>query len=238
MSYYVSVKAEADGPISIRLHDDWDECQKAVGGVPAAFGKKFFTAEAAEIFSEQLRQKWITWQQIIRANQVPTAYVDGGCKVKEKVASWGLCVMSPSGDVLHEDYGIVGDNNSVINIARDQYDKQRQVAGELYAATKAVEWATKNGEHIILACDYIGILYHANDIWPPKTPLQNWYKAKMNDPGNYIQSWRWIRGHSGVPGNEKADQLAAKAITEFMENERQREETDLSGDSAETAPSS
>lgn len=217
MSVYVSVKAEADGPISIKLYDDWEECQAAISGVPAAFGKKFITPGAADTFANQLRHNWDSWQRTIRNNQVPTAYVDGGCKVKEKVASWGLCVMSPSGDVVHEDHGIVGDDNSPIILERNQYDKQRQVTGELYAATKAIEWATKNEEYIILACDYIGILYHANNVWPPKTQLQHWYVNKMRDPGNYIQAWRWIRGHSGVPGNEKADQLAAKATREFME---------------------
>ncbi len=34
---------------------------------------------------------------------------------------------------------------------------------------------------------------------------------------NYSIEWKWVRGHSGHPGNEKADQLANEAILEFYD---------------------
>ena len=34
---------------------------------------------------------------------------------------------------------------------------------------------------------------------------------------NYSIEWKWVRGHSGHPGNEKADQLANEAILEFCD---------------------
>lgn len=33
--------------------------------------------------------------------------------------------------------------------------------------------------------------------------------------GNVNVEWRWVKGHSGDPGNEKADQLANQGIVEF-----------------------
>ena len=32
---------------------------------------------------------------------------------------------------------------------------------------------------------------------------------------NYSIEWKWVKGHSGHPGNERADQLANAAISEF-----------------------
>ena len=34
---------------------------------------------------------------------------------------------------------------------------------------------------------------------------------------NFSIEWKWVRGHSGHPGNEKADQLANEAILEFYD---------------------
>ena len=36
----------------------------------------------------------------------------------------------------------------------------------------------------------------------------------------HIIDWEWVRGHSGNPGNEKADQLANKGILEYLERQQ------------------
>lgn len=221
MSHYVSVRIEQDEPIKIGLHKTWDDCEKLVKGMPAAFGKKFSTLAEADAFGRTLRDNWNEWQRIIRLNQMPTAYVDGGCKVKAKIASWGLCIMSPEGKTIHTAKGIVGHGDSPMIIPKDSYEDQRQISGELYAATQASEWAVKNNQDIILAYDYVGILYHAKDIWPPKNTLQHWYKNRMNPVRPYVQSWRWVRGHSGIPGNELADQLSTQALMEWLEQNKE-----------------
>ena len=41
------------------------------------------------------------------------------------------------------------------------------------------------------------------------------WKKLDNVIANHNIEWEWIRGHSGNPGNERADQLAQKGIQEI-----------------------
>ncbi|SVC51652.1 uncharacterized protein METZ01_LOCUS304506, partial [marine metagenome] len=34
----------------------------------------------------------------------------------------------------------------------------------------------------------------------------------------YTVEWRWVRGHTGNPGNERADALANLAIDQFLQS--------------------
>jgi ribonuclease HI len=51
-----------------------------------------------------------------------------------------------------------------------------------------------------------------------KKPVKNadlWQRLDMAITGHDIQ-WQWVRGHSGHPENELADELANKAIDELL----------------------
>jgi ribonuclease HI len=47
-----------------------------------------------------------------------------------------------------------------------------------------------------------------------RKPVKNrdlWEKLEALAAGHDVE-WRWVKGHSGVPGNERADHLANRAI--------------------------
>ncbi len=94
---------------------------------------------------------------------------------------------------------------------------------ELCAAIYALEKIT-NSSNIKLFTDskYLkdGITLWINNwkknSWQSKTkkPIKNidlWKKLDNLDNLHKVE-WLWVRGHSGDPGNEKADMLARKAI--------------------------
>ena len=97
---------------------------------------------------------------------------------------------------------------------------------ELTAAIKALE-SLKRSCHIILHTDSKYVLQGITS-WMPdwkkrgwktaaKKPVKNvdlWQKLDAATQKHEIE-WVWVKGHSGDPGNELADQLANQAIDEM-----------------------
>lgn len=51
-----------------------------------------------------------------------------------------------------------------------------------------------------------------------KKPVKNidLWQALDAQLGQHVIEWHWVKGHAGVPGNERADRLANEAIDELM----------------------
>lgn len=53
-----------------------------------------------------------------------------------------------------------------------------------------------------------------------KQPVKNvelWQKLdKLVAEGGHLIEWRWVKGHSGDPGNERADMLANKGVDKAL----------------------
>ena len=80
----------------------------------------------------------------------------------------------------------------------------------------ATKWAMSHGYKDILICyDYEGIEKWATGVWKSKTELTSKYATSMKSWGNSINiRFRKIAAHTGNHYNERADQLAKRAIEE------------------------
>lgn len=93
--------------------------------------------------------------------------------------------------------------------------KMRNVAGEILGAMRAVYIAQKLGmKKLTIFHDYEGVAAWVLGKWKCKKPETRHYamvmwKAMENGLKLYF---RHVKGHSGVPENEEADQLAKLAV--------------------------
>ena len=153
----------------------WAECLKYVKGVKGAKYKSFESMEEANEFlynSNDVLKK--------EDNNYPVdclhIYVDGSYNIATEQYSYGLVAMKDN--VIEYIDGGIGTNDSSRNI--------RQIAGELDATVKGVEYAKKIGEKkVVIFHDYIGICYHATGFWERKEESSKRYYEKMQ---NFINS--------------------------------------------------
>lgn len=140
------------------------------------------------------------------AAHVHVAYVDGSVDHKSGVASWGLAIYQNE-TLVHEDSDVV-DYDKLPDDAR----QSRQVAGELMAAMKAVIWAKRTDTKVAIVYDFNGIHKWVTGEWRAKKNLTQHYRDFMLENKNCVDTWHWVKGHTGVRGNERADALAKGAI--------------------------
>jgi ribonuclease HI len=136
-------------------------------------------------------------------------YTDGACKGNPGPGGWG--VLLKSGGVEKELFG--GERETTNNRM------------EMLAVIMALE-ALKRPCHVILHADSQYVLKGMTE-WlagwkakgwktASKQPVKNvdlWQRldALVSNAGHRID-WRWVKGHDGDPGNERADALANRGV--------------------------
>lgn len=89
----------------------------------------------------------------------------------------------------------------------------RQVAGELAATLRAMEWCTENGvTEATVYFDYNGIQMWATGKWKTNTPDTRAYAESMRASPVRVK-WQKVAAHTGVTWNERADQLAKQGAS-------------------------
>jgi ribonuclease HI len=144
-----------------------------------------------------------------------TIYTDGACRGNPGPGGWGAVLLA-------------GPNEKELRGAEPMTTNNRM---ELTAAIRALA-ALNRPCDIMLYTDsqYVrkGITewlsqWKARD-WrtADKKPVKNadlWQALEREIERHKIQ-WHWVKGHAGVPGNERADRLANEAIDEMVREKR------------------
>lgn len=140
-----------------------------------------------------------------------TLYVDGACRGNPGLGGWGA-------------YIIHGQQEHKICGGEDHTTNNRM---ELTAAIEGILFCDKQDKLVI----YTDSNYVKQGIteWIHGWKKKNWKDVKNPDlwqkldavcQGREIE-WHWVKGHSGHPGNEMADQLANQGADETLKKSKQ-----------------
>jgi ribonuclease HI len=137
-------------------------------------------------------------------------YTDGACRGNPGPGGWGALL-------------IAGKHEKTMHGGEPDTTNNRM---ELMAAIKALN-ALKSDSKVILHTDSKYVMDGINQ-WMPNWKERGWKTAakkpvKNKDlwqqldeaVGRHEIEWRWVKGHNGNPGNEKADELANLGVDEL-----------------------
>jgi len=139
-------------------------------------------------------------------------FTDGACRGNPGPGGWGVLLHYQGNDKTLKGYEAQTTNNRM----------------ELTAAIEALK-VLKRSCDIELNTDSKYVIQGLNE-WLPNWKKNNWKtaakKAVKNsdlwqqldkEASRHAINWVWVKGHSGVEGNELADQLANNAIDQAMQ---------------------
>lgn len=139
-------------------------------------------------------------------------YTDGACRGNPGPGGWGVLLLS-------------GGREKTLQGAVAETTNNRM---ELTAAVQALNALTRECRVAL----YTDSEYVRRGIteWMPAWKMRGWKTADKKPVKNvdlwqalddaaarHTVDWHWVRGHTGNPGNEKADQLANAAIDEMLQ---------------------
>jgi ribonuclease HI len=140
-----------------------------------------------------------------------TIYTDGACRGNPGPGGWGALLLA--GEHRKELHGAeLGTTNNRMELtaaiaalaALKQRSEVKLYTDSQYVRKGITEWIHQWKQRDWRTAD--------------KKPVKNvdlWHALDEQITRHLIE-WHWVKGHSGVPGNERADQLANEAIDNLL----------------------
>lgn len=143
----------------------------------------------------------------------PIAYTDGSYNSMLERYAYGTIIF-PNPQDLTDQLQISGSGEV------DEYKTANNVAGEVFGAVTAMEFALEQGwKKITIFHDYNGLAYWAKAMpgmtrrWQAKTPIAQYYQKRYDELSQMIDvDFFWVRGHSRDHYNDIVDALAKREL--------------------------
>lgn len=189
------------------LFQTWAECQKQVIGFSGAEYKSFKTLEEAVTYLKGVStikedQEFDT-DDSNPSSEIIIAYVDGSYDIKTHKYGAGVVILWKG---KKETLSFQGKDPLLANM--------RNVAGEIMAAQRAMEFALENkAKKLIVYYDYEGIEKWCTGSWRAKKEGTQMYAKAYQKMRKHIEiEFVKVRAHTGDKYNEEADILAKTAL--------------------------
>lgn len=215
MKYYAVRKGLTPG-----VYTDWDECKAQVNGFSGAEYKSFKSLEEANQFVYGADTASYAKSDIDEVDTKtpavavatdegetmavrPFAFVDGSFNPKTNVYGFGGFLMNKTDKYVLQGSGSDPDMASMRNVSGE-------VLGSMAAISKAIELGLPE---IDIYYDYMGIEMWATGSWKRnKKGTIEYYNFIQSVKGKIKINFVKVAAHTGIPGNEEADQLAKQAV--------------------------
>ena len=138
-------------------------------------------------------------------------YTDGACRGNPGPGGWGaLLIMGETAKELNGAEALTTNNRmELIAVIRALEALKRPVQARIFTDSEYVRRGITEWVH-----NWKQRGWRTADKKPVKN--QDLWQQLDELAARHQLEWRWVKGHSGVPGNERVDQLANEAIDAFQ----------------------